>query len=251
MKLMPVLESRLARRITCKDVGEECSPLLHHLKRSTKNGSSKVRFSIPEAAAEAGKPAAPEGGVRDQGTLVLFIGNDLGDLGLNVGGILGLAAHAGKSINSVFNATLLDIVTRRVRKEEQATTKDESPGELQSNRNTIGSGRVKVLSSVDNAGGEQQTNGNTELVTGDERTADLARADFRHVKNDDSRLEANTETSNETAGDDSSESITSTSDHLNNHTDAVDDAAHDDSPFSPNAISQVTGNQSTEECTAG
>jgi hypothetical protein len=148
--------------------------LLHHLKRGTENGSSKVRFGIPEAAAEAGEPTAPECGVRDQGTLILFIGDDLGDLGLNIGGILGLSTNAGKSIDSIFNASLLDVVTRRVGKEEQAATKNESPGELQSNRDTIGSGRVEILSSVDNAGGEQKTNGNTELVSGDERTADLA-----------------------------------------------------------------------------
>lgn len=40
-------------------------------------------------------------------------------------------------------------------------------------------------------------------------------------------------------------------DHLNNNTDGVDDAAHDDSPLATNPVGHVTGDESAKEGTAG
>lgn len=72
--------------------------------------------------------------------------------------------------------TLLDEVTGRVGEEEQTASEDQSPWELNSNGDTVGTGVVVVLGAVDNARGEQDTNGNAELVTSDESTTNLAGA---------------------------------------------------------------------------
>lgn len=74
---------------------------------------------------------------------------------------------------------------------------------------------------------------------------------LRHVQDDNGRLETDTNTGNETTSDDASEGITMTSDHLNNNTKAVDDATSNDSPLAADAVSDITGDDSTEEGTAG
>lgn len=62
-------------------------PLLHHLKRGTEDGSSQVRLLVAQGTAEAVCPAAePACGGNDL-SLVLFIGNDLGKLSLDVLGL--------------------------------------------------------------------------------------------------------------------------------------------------------------------
>ena len=70
-----------------------------------------------------------------------------------------------------------------------------------------------------------------------------------HVENDDSGLETDTETSNETTDNDASKSVTVTSDHLDNDTNAVDHATHDDSPLATHAVGKITSDQGTEEGT--
>jgi len=72
---------------------------------------------------------------------------------------------------------------------------------------------------------------------------------FRHVENDNGRLETDSDTSNETTNDDSSKGVTSTSDHLDDDTDGIDDTASNDSPFTSNAIGNITSDDGTEEST--
>lgn len=74
---------------------------------------------------------------------------------------------------------------------------------------------------------------------------------LRHVQNDDSGLETDTDTGNETTDNDGSKWITSTSDHLDDNTDGVDQAADDNSPLATNKVGDVAGNDSTKEGTAG
>jgi hypothetical protein len=88
------------------------------------------------------------------------------------------------------------------------------------------------------------------LVTGDESTTNTLGANLGHVENDDSGLETDTETSNETTDNDASKRITVTSDHLDNNTNAVDSATHDDSPLATHAVGKITSDQGTEEGTA-
>lgn len=105
--------------------------------------------------------------------LVLLVGDDLGDLRLNVLGVLGLTTDTGKGIDSVFDSALLDEVSGGVGEEEETTTKDDSPGELNTNGDLVRLHAVVLLGTVDDTGGEEETDGDTELVTGDESTTDL------------------------------------------------------------------------------
>lgn len=74
---------------------------------------------------------------------------------------------------------------------------------------------------------------------------------LRHVQNDNGGLEADTDTGNETAGDDCSEGVAGASDHLDDHTEHVDSAAIDDSPLAAEMVGEIAGNEGTEEGSAG
>jgi hypothetical protein len=151
----------------------DTGPLLHHLHRSTEDGSAEVRLAIPEAALEAvGPRAEPRGGGNDL-ALVLLVGDDLGNLRLDVLGVLGLTTDTGESVDSLLDLTTLDEVSRRVGEEEETNSEDDSPGELKTNGDLVRLHGVEVLGSVDDAGGEEETDGDTELVTGDKSTTDL------------------------------------------------------------------------------
>jgi hypothetical protein len=63
------------------------------------------------------------------------------------------------------------------------------------------------------------TDGNAELVTGNEGTTDLARADFGHVEDDDGRDESYSESSEKTTDDDGGQGRGS--EHLNDDTGEV------------------------------
>ena len=156
-------------------------PLLHHLKRGTEDSSAKVRLAIPEAALEALSPAAdPRGGGNDL-ALILLVGDNLSQLSLDILGVLGLTTNTGEGVNGVFDAAPLDKVSGRVGEEQETTTEDDSPGELNGDGNAVGLGAVEVLGSVDDAGGEKQTDGDAELVSSDKSTTNLARA-LQHVR---------------------------------------------------------------------
>ena len=119
------------------------------------------------------------------------------------------------------------------------------------------------------------TDGNAELVTGNESTTDLARADLGHVEDDNGRNESDTETSEETTDDDSGQG--GSSEHLNDDTSEVllrrsgetvstgnegrprrieeikthDTATSDDSRTTTHHIGEITSNEGTEEGTGG
>lgn len=229
----------------------DTGPLLHHLHRSTEDSSAEVRLAIPEAALEAVGPAADKGCRRDDLALVLLVGDDLGDLRLDVLGVLRLASDLGKGVDGVFNAATLDEVSGRVGEEEETTGEDDGPGELETDGDLVGLHAVEVLGSVDDTGSEEETDGDAELVTGDESTTNLLGANLRHVQNDNGRLETDTDTGNETTDNDASKSITMTSNHLNNNTNSVDKATSNDSPLATHAVSKITSDEGTKEGTAG
>lgn len=155
---------------------QENLPLLHHLKRSTEDGSAEVRLGFPEAALETVGPAAEPGGVGDESTLVFLIGNNLSQLGLDKLGVGGLATNAAEGRSSSVDSASLDKVSRRVGKEHKATTKNNSPDELKTDGDTVGGLGLELLGAVDDTGGEEETDGDAELISGNEGTTDLARA---------------------------------------------------------------------------
>lgn len=154
------------------------SPLLHHLKRGTENGAAQIGLLLPERTSEAVLPASEPASIGDGVALVFLVGNNLSDFGFDVFRITGLATKFAKSSDSIIDTALLDVVTRRVGKEQETDTKNNSPDVLKSNGNTVGSGVVAVLGTIDDARGQQQTNGNAELVATNESATDCLGALF-------------------------------------------------------------------------
>ena len=156
--------------------GNKYSPLLHHLQRSTQDGLAQVRVGLPQRALEAVGPAAEPGGRGDQLALILLVGDDLGELNLDVLGALGLAAQAGERVGGLGEVALLDEEAGRVGEEHQTAAQDEGPGELDGDRDAVRASVGALLGGVHDARGEHDTDGDAELVAGDERTTDLAGA---------------------------------------------------------------------------
>lgn len=153
---------------------------MHHLEGSTQDSAAQVGLLDPEATSEAVNPGGDYTGVRDESALVLLVGDDLGELDLDVLGILGLSTEPAEGIGGIVESSALDEVTGGVREEDQTTAEDKTPGELDADGDTVGAGIVAVLSSVGNAGGEQETDGDAELVSGDKGATDLSGAlDFQ------------------------------------------------------------------------
>ena len=224
----------------------DTSPLLHHLQRGTEDGLAQVGALLPERTLEAVGPARNPASGGDHGTLVLLVGDDLRKLGLDVVRVSGLATESGQGVAGSLDVTALDEVTRRVGEEEETTTENDTEDELDTDGDTVRSSAVDVLGAVVDASSQQETNGDTELVARNESTSDLAGADLRHVQNDNGRLETDTETGNETTSDNQTKTVGG---DLENNTDDVDSATDDDSPATTDGVSDITGDDSTEEGT--
>ena len=224
----------------------DTSPLLHHLKRGTEDGLAKVAVLLPERTLEAVGPTGNPASGGDHSTLVLLVGNNLRKLSLDVVRVARLATESGQGIASSLNVTTLDEVARRVGKEEETTSKDNTEDELDTDGDAVRGSAFDVLGTVVDARGQQETNGNAELVTSNESTSDLARADLRHVKNDNGGFETDTETGNETTSNDQTKTVGS---DLENDTNDVDHATDDDSPTTTNGVSDITSDDGSEEGT--
>jgi len=149
-------------------------PLLHHLQRGTKDSSSQVRLLVSEATFEAVGPAAEPGSHWDQLSLVLFVGDNLSDLGLNILRFDGLTSESGESRAGSFDVSSLDKVSRRIWQEHKTTTQDKGPSKLNANRDSVGACIGSVFGSVHNARSEKDTDGDAELVTCNQGTSDLS-----------------------------------------------------------------------------
>lgn len=154
----------------------DTSPLLHHLQRGSQDGTAQVGLLDPETASEAVNPGRPGTAVGDEGTLILLVGNDLRKLNLDILRVFGLSTESAESIGSIVESSALDKVTGRVWQEQQAATEDNTPGKLDTDGNTVGASIIAALGGVGNARGQQETDGDAELVTGNEGTADLSGA---------------------------------------------------------------------------
>ena len=132
---------------------------------------------------------------------------------------------------------------------DESNTEDECPQELDSHWNSIGTGVHPVLGRVNDTVGDQDTDGDTELVSGNESSSDLSGTDLGHVENDDGGDETDTDTSDDSTNNDSGETLGS--EHLNYDSDKVDEATSDNGGPSSDHISEVTSDKSTEEGTGG
>lgn len=150
--------------------------MLHHLKRGTEDSLAEVGVGLPERTLEAVGPRAEPGGGGDELTLVLLVGDNLSKLDLDVLGVGVLATKTGQRVGGSSEVTLLDEVAGRVGETHETTGEDDSPDKLDGDGNTVSTSILPVLSSVDDARSKHETDGDAELVTGDQGTTDLARA---------------------------------------------------------------------------
>lgn len=137
--------------------------------------------------------------------LVLMVCDDLCQLIDNELGILRLATDIRKRLRGLLQLALLDEVARGLWEYGQPDRKDDGPQELYGDWDPIASCVVAVLGSIDDAVGQEDTNGDTELVTGDQgathslwcnflagvldQTSPLAAIQYtthRHIQNHDS-----------------------------------------------------------------
>lgn len=93
-----------------------------------------------------------------------MVGDDFGKFLLDVLGVDGLASKTSESAGSLVEFSSLDEVSGRLREEEETATEDESPGELQTNWDTVRTSVAAVLSTVVNTGGEEKTESYAKLV---------------------------------------------------------------------------------------
>lgn len=202
---------------------------------------------------EAVGPAAEPAGGWDKLSLVLLVGNDLSDLGLDILRVGWLTTESLESVSGSFYVASLHEVSWGVWEEEESTAKDDSPSKLDGNWDSIRTAVLSVLGCVHNTGGKQDTKSNAELVSGDQGTSDLSWANFAHVEDNNGRFETDANASNETTSNDYAQvaATLNSSDHLDDNTEHVDAAAHDNGPLSADDFSHVTTNECTEESTSG
>lgn len=224
----------------------DTSKLLHHLHDYTKKSTAKVGGGAPKTTLEAGGPRTDVAGLRNNGHLVLVVGDDLSELILNVLGIGRLATDASERIGGLVELALLDVETRRFGEESKTSGEDDGPEELDGDRDTVGASVTAVLGGVDNAVGKQDTDGDAELVSSNDGTTDLLGSNLGHVQDDDGGNETDTQTSNEATSDHDTEAGGRS---LEDTTNGEDSTSENDSHTATNEISEITSNDGTEEGT--
>lgn len=225
----------------------DTGPLLHHLEGGTEDGAADVGVGVEDVSAEAVDPAVEVARVGNDGHLVLVVGLDLVKLELDVLGVGSLATDAGESLTGSLLVVLADEETGGLGEEEETGSEDESPEHLQSNGDTVGARVGAVLGAIVHARGQHETDGDAELVARDDSTANLAGSNLGHVQNDDGGDETDTESSNQTASNEETEAGGGS---LEDNTDDENEAASNDGGTTTKPVSQVTGDQSTEESTS-
>jgi hypothetical protein len=113
------------------------------------------------------------------------IGDNFGQLMLDIVRVGWMTSDPSKSHRSSIDPALLNIPSGRFGQEEESDTEDQCPQELDSHWDSVGTSVHPILGGVDDTIGNQDTDGDTELVAGYDGTANLSRSDFREVQDDD------------------------------------------------------------------
>ena len=119
---------------------------------------------------------------------------------------------------------LLDVVTRRLRQEEETTRKDHSPKHLEGNWDSVRASIHSVLGAIVDAGSKQEADGDAELVARYYRTTNLLGSNLGHVENNNGRDETDTKTSDQSTSD---EEAKTGGGSLQNNTNDEDQASRD------------------------
>ena len=176
-----------------------------------------------------------------------MVGSDLSQL-LNESGILDIkAAKGGKRLSSLLWVTLLDEPARSLGKPDATNEENDSPGELNSDGNTVRAGIVPVLGGVIDDSSKQQTDGDSKLVATDDGTTNPLGCSLGLVQGNSGTDHTNTVTSEETSSNEHGDSGSSS---LKDDTDTEDDVADNKTETATKEISSGCGSQSTEEGTS-
>ena len=144
--------------------------------------------------------------------------------------------------------TFLDEEPWRLWKEEEASSDDNGPQELNCDGNSVAASVEAVLCGIHDTVGQENANGDAELVTSYQSSSNLLWCDFRHVENDDRADETDAGTADDTAdghdGDTGRCGFQDTSD-------GEDEASCDDCGSSTNEISDVASHDGAEEGSGG
>ncbi|KAG7847878.1 hypothetical protein KL941_002057 [Ogataea angusta] len=224
----------------------DTGPLLHHLHGGSEDGFSEVRRGLSESAGEAGSPRLPVAPGWNDALFVLVVGHDLGEFLLDVVGVDRLASESGEHLGGLVELALEDVVSRGFWEQEQSTSEDDGPDQLQSNRNSVGARVVSVLGAVVDAGREQQSDGDEELVAGNNGTSDFLWRNLRQIQNDHGRNKTNTKTSYDSSHGKQSHRGGGDLEH---NTDRVDTAAGHNNGSSSEHVGQVSSKHGTNEGT--
>jgi len=105
-------------------------------------------------------------------------------------------------VTGIFGPATLDEVTRGFWEEEETECENDSPNELGSDRNPVLTCINPALGSVHDNGGEEDTDSDAELVSGNQSTSNLSWTNLGHVDDHCHRNMAEAETGDETTSDD-------------------------------------------------
>jgi len=213
----------------------DTSELLEGLEGAT---SEKALAQVTTEAVEVGGLAKRH--------LILVVGSDLSQL-LNKSRVVNVEAAKGRErLGSLFWAALLDEPARSLRKPDAAGEEDDSPGELNSDRDTVGASVGPVLCGVVDDSSEEKTDGDSKLVATDNGTTNPLGSSLGLIERDGGTDHTNTVASEETSGNEHGDG---SGDGLENDTDAEDDVADNKSEAATEEISSGCCGESTEEGT--
>lgn len=225
----------------------DARPLLHHLQRSTQYSSSEIGGRVSERTRETSGPRVKVASGGDKLRLELVICHNLSELLLDVSRVLRLTSDSRQGSSGSVESSLLDEESRRVGKEEKTGTEDQGPSKLNCNGDSVRTSVSSVLGTVDDTRGEQESDGDGELVTRHNGTSNLSWGDLTHVQDDGGRDETDTETGDQSTGNDQTElSIVG---GLEDTSDDEDGATGNDGGSSTVPVGDIGGNDGTEEST--
>lgn len=175
-----------------------------------------------------------------------MVGNDLRKLFTNIQRIEWLPANSGQSGCGLLQLASFHKVARGIREKSQTRSEDECPQELHGDWNAVRSRVASILRGVHDAVGQQDTNGDTELVPGDECSTHFLRSNLRHVENDNGGDETHAESTDEATGDHQAQAGGC---RLEDASDGEDAAAHDDGELAADEVCHITSDDGSEEGT--
>ena len=132
-------------------------PLLEHLKSGSNKDTAKV--TAWTVAFKAVEPALAR-----NLKLILVVGLNLCQFGLDKRRLCRLASDAYKRLDSCLELAFLDVVTRRLREQEQTETQDTRPDELETNRSTIRTWAGFVSRSITHTSRDKNTDSDGPLI---------------------------------------------------------------------------------------